>query len=311
VSTVAVTAASDRVLLENIANWGGGRAYYVENPQSVPQIFQDETELAAGKSLQEENFKPVVKKTVEAFKGIDFETAPELMGYVATKAKPTAEVLLETPGERPLLARWQYALGKSAIFTSDVKDRWSADWLKWENYSKFWAQLLRETMRRRDDDEFELQVKRQGDDALVTINAIEKDGRFRNALRPQLRMLDPAQTASTITVPQVGPGFYEIRVPLTQDGTYVFRTVGEGTGGPSRTLEYSYPSEYHFYPPDYQGLRSISTETGGVYQPLGPEIFEPNGDTVAVHSRLWPLLASLALVLYVGDVFLRRLRLFE
>ena len=311
VSTVAVTAASDRVLMENIANWGGGRAYYVDNPQNVPQIFQDETELAAGKSLQEETFKPVVRKTIEAFKGIDFGEAPELLGYVATKSKSTAEVVLETPGKRPLLARWQYALGKSAIFTSDVKDRWAADWLKWKNYSKFWAQLVRETMRRRENDEFDLQVVRDGDRAAITINAVEKDGRFRNLLHPKLRIIDPAQSASTVEVPQVGPGSYEMHVPLPQDGTYVFRAIGEGSGGPSRTLEYSYPDEYHFYPPDFQTLRAISAETGGVYQPTGPEIFDPGDETVDVHTRLWPPLASLALVVFIGDVFLRRLRLFE
>jgi uncharacterized membrane protein/uncharacterized protein YegL len=311
VSTVAVTAASDRVLMENIATWGGGRAYYVDNPQNVPQIFQDETELTAGKSLKEENFKPTLKKTIEAFKGIDFNTAPELLGYVATKSKPTAEVVLETPGKRPLLARWQYALGKTAIFASDVKDRWAVDWLKWKSYSKFWAQLLRETMRRQEGDEFDLQVTREGDEAAIKINAIQKDGRFRNLLHPKLRILDPAQTAHTVDVPQVGPGAYETRFPLLQDGTYVFRTIGDVSGGPSRTLEYSYPDEYHFYPPNFQTLRSISTETGGVYQPAGPEIFDPNGTTVDVHTRLWPALGALALLLYVGDVFLRRLRLFE
>jgi uncharacterized membrane protein len=311
VSTVAVTAASDRVLMENIANWGGGRAYYVDNPQNVPQIFQDETELAAGKSLQEENFKPVVQKTIEAFKGIDFATAPELLGYVATKSKSTAEVVLETPGKRPLLARWQYALGKSAIFTSDVKDRWAADWLEWKNYSKFWAQLLRETMRRQENDEFDLQVVRESDYAAVTINAVEMDGRFRNLLHPKLRIIDPEQASSIVEVPQVGPGSYEMRVPLPLDGTYVFRAIGEGAAGPARTLEFSYPEEYHFYPPDFQTLRAIAAETGGVYQPAGPEIFDPGEETVDVHTRLWPPLASLALVVFVGDVFLRRLRLFE
>jgi hypothetical protein len=311
VSTVAVTAASDRVLMENIANWGGGRPYYVDNPQSVPQILQDETELAAGKSLKEENFKPALKKTIEAFKGIDFAAAPELLGYVATKSKPTAEVVLETPGKRPLLARWQYALGKTAMFTSDVKDRWAAEWLKWKGYSKFWAQLLRETMRRQDSDEFDLQVERVGDAAAIKINAIEKDGRFRNLLRPKLRILDPAQTAHTIDVPQVGPGAYETQFPLPKDGTYIFRAIGDVSGGPSRTLEYSYPDEYHFYPPNFQTLRSLSAETGGVYQPAGPEIFDTKGETVDVHTRLWPPLGAFALVLYVGDVFLRRLRLFE
>jgi Ca-activated chloride channel family protein len=220
-------------------------------------------------------------------------------------------VVVETPGKRPLLARWQYALGKTAMFTSDVKDRWAADWLKWKGYSKFWAQLLRETMRRQDSDEFDLQVEREGDAAAIKINAIEKDGRFRNLLRPKLRILDPAQTAHTIDVPQVGPGAYEAHFPLPQDGTYVFRSIGEGSGGPSRTIEYSYPDEYHFYPPNFQTLRSLSAETGGVYQPQGPEIFDTNGETVDVHTRLWPPLGAFALVLYVGDVFLRRLRLFE
>jgi Ca-activated chloride channel family protein len=311
ISTVAVTAASDRVLMENIATWGGGRAYYVDNPLNVPQIFQDETQLAAGKSIKEENFKPVVKKTVEAFKGIDFKTAPDLLGYVATKPKATGELILQTPADKPLLARWQYALGKSAMFTSDVKDRWAAEWLKWNSYSKFWAQLVRETMRRQDNDEFDLQVEREGDEARITINAIEKDGKFRNALRPQLRVLSPSQTASTVDVPQVGPGSYETRVPLRQDGTYVFRTMGDVTGVPSRTLEYSYPDEYHFYPTDFTRLRTIAAETGGVYQPAGPEIFDARGETVPVHTKLWPVLTSMALLLYVGDVFLRRLRLFE
>jgi hypothetical protein len=166
-------------------------------------------------------------------------------------------------------------------------------------------------MRRQDNDEFDLQVERDGDEALVTINAIEKDGKFRNALRPQLRVLNPSQTASTVDVPQVGPGSYETRVPLRQDGTYVFRTMGDVTGVPSRTIEYSYPDEYHFYPTDFTRLRTIAAETGGVYQPAGPEIFDAKGETVPVHTKLWPLLASMALLVYVGDVFLRRLRLFE
>ena len=41
---------------------------------------------------------------------------------------------------------------------------------------------------------------------MITINAVEKDGRFRNLLHPKLRIVDPSQAASTIEVPQVGPG---------------------------------------------------------------------------------------------------------
>src|SRR2546426_12840620 len=123
----------------------------MEVPTKVPQIFTEETELATGKTLREESFKPVVKKTVEAFKGIDFNTAPPLLGYVATKSKDTSEVLLESKRKDPIVARWKYGPGKTAALLSDLKDRWAVDWLRWHGYPQFWAQVVRETMRRRDN----------------------------------------------------------------------------------------------------------------------------------------------------------------
>ncbi len=311
VSTVSVGNGADRELMQNIANWGKGRTYYLEEPAAVPQIFTEETELATGKTLREEAFKPVVKKNVEAFKGIDFNAAPPLLGYVATKSKDTSEVLLESRRKDPILARWQYGLGKTAAFTSDLKDRWAADWLKWTGYSKFWAQLVRETMRRSDDNEFDFRVVKDGDIAKITINAIQKDGQFRNRLESQVRVVAPDDAVSDITMKQVGPGSYEAKFPLVKKGSHVFRAVGEETGGSSRVLTYSYPDEYHFYPPNTDLLRAVSSETKGIFQPKPEDIFNANGETTALPIPLWPYLGAIALLLYVTDVFLRRLRLFE
>jgi uncharacterized membrane protein len=311
VSTVAVGNGADRELLANIASWGKGRTYYLEEPTNVPQIFTEETELATGKTLREESFKPVVKKNVEAFKGIDFNTAPPLLGYVATKSKDTSEVLLESKRKDPILARWQYGLGKTVAFTSDLKDRWAVEWLRWKGYPKFWSQLVRETMRRRDDNEFDFRVMRDGDEAKITINAIRKDGQFRNKLESQVRVVSPDQSVSDVLVRQVGPGSYEAKFPLAKKGSYLFRAVGEDGGGPSRVLAYSYPDEYHFYPPNTEVLRAISTETKGRFQPKAEDIFDPNGETTALPAPLWPYLTALALVLYLTDVLLRRVRLFE
>lgn len=311
VSTVAVGNGADRELLTQIAGWGHGRTYYLEDPATVPQIFTEETELATGKTLREESFKPVVKKNVEAFKGIDFNAAPPLLGYVATKSKDTSEVLLESKRKDPILARWQYGLGKSAAFLSDLKDRWAVDWLRWNGYPKFWSQLVRETMRRRDDNELEFRVEKDGDEAHITIDAIRKDGEFLNKLNSQIRVIGPDQAVSDVAVHQVGPGEYEAKYPLTKKGSYLFRAIGADTAGPSRVLAYSYPDEYHFYPPNTELLRSISSETKGRFQPRTEDIFEANGETTALPTPLWPYLASLALVLYLADVLLRRLRLFE
>jgi uncharacterized membrane protein len=311
VSSISVGQRSNRELMADIAMWGKGRAYYIDSYERVPQIFIKETELALGRTLQEQPFLPIVKKSVEAFKGIDFSAAPRLLGYVVTKAKPTSEVLLtESWTGEPLLARWQYGLGKAAAFTSDVKSRWAAEWLTWSGYPKFWAQLVRETMRRQNDEYFDFDVTRKGDSAVVSINAVEKDGRFRNELQPQVRVIGPDQKVSVIDVPQVGPGAYETRVPVAADGSYVFRAAGEGAAGPIRTIEHSYPAEYHFYPPDTQKLRSISAATGGVFQPSASQVFDSNGETTEFPIVLWRWLAALVLVLYIVDILLRRVRLF-
>ncbi len=312
VSTIAVGTNSNRELMADIAMWGKGRAYFIQTYDRVPQIFIKETELALGKTLMEQPFLPIVKKNVEAFKGIDFAKAPRLLGYVVTKPKPTAEVLLtESWTDEPLLARWQYGLGKAAIFTSDVKTRWASEWIAWQGYAKFWAQVVRETMRRQNDEQFDFKVTRKGDAAILSINAVEKDGRFRNALQTQVSVIGPNQKIATIDVPQVGPGEYEARVPVPQDGTYVFRATGDGSAGPTRSIEYSYPAEYHFYPPDIEKLRSISAATGGTFQPQGNEIFDARGESTEYPVSLWPWLSALVLLLYVGDILLRRVRLFE
>ena len=304
---------ADRDLLASIASWGKGRTYYLEDPRKVPQIFIEETERAKGKTLREQSFKPVVKKSVEAFKGIDFDTAPPLLGYVATKSKETSEVLLESKDTDPdpILARWQYGLGKTAAFTSDLKDRWATEWLKWKSYPKFWSQLVRETMRRPDDNEFDFRVVRDGEEAKMTINAIQKDGRFKDKLDPHVRIVAPDQSVSDVSVNQVGPGAYETKVTLAKSGSYLFRAAAADSAGASKVLAYSYPDEYHFYPPNTELLRAISDETKGRFQPAAGDIFDPHGETIAVPAPLWPYLAGLALMLYLVDVFLRRVRLFE
>jgi uncharacterized membrane protein len=312
VSTITVGVQSNRELMADIAMWGKGRAYSITTYDRVPQIFIKETELALGKTLQEQPFLPILKKNVEAFKGIDFAKAPRLLGYVVTKPKPTAEVLLtESWTDEPLLARWQYGLGKAAVFTSDVKTRWASEWIEWNGYAKFWAQVVRETMRRRNDEQFDFKVTRKGDFGLASINAIEKDGRFRNELQPQLRVIGPDGKVAVVDVPQVGPGSYEARMPLRQDGTYTFRASSGTSAGPVRTLEYSYPPEYHFYPPDTQKLRAISSASGGAFEPQGNEIFAPNGESTEYPLSLWPWLSAAVLLLYIADILLRRVRLFE
>jgi hypothetical protein len=310
VTTVAIGRGADRELLADISMWGKGRAYYLEAANNVPQIFVRETELAMDKALHEAPFNLLVRKSVDAFKGIDFKAAPLLLGYVSTKPKPTSEILLtESLAGDPVLSRWQFGLGKTAMFASDLKDRWAVNWLEWDGYKKFWSQLVRETMRRNGRD-FDFRVSRAGDRAVVTVNAVGRDGRFRNALDLKARLTGPDRGTSILEVPQVGPGAYEAQVLLARNGSYAFGAEGQSEAG-QRALTYSYPEEYRFRPTDAAALEGISRETGGTSDPAAADVVNAFGETVEVPHRLWPWLAAMALALYLMDVLLRRLRLFE
>ncbi len=162
VSTVAVGQQAARQVLEDIARRGGGNFYYCADPAAVPQVFAQET-ISAGKvGITEEPFFPQVVNPADALADLDLRHAPALLGFVETRLKPAAELILAGEQGDPLLAWWRYGHGTSAAFTSDVQSRWAAAWLRWPGFGRFWAQLVRHAMRKDPSRDFTLAVERCG-----------------------------------------------------------------------------------------------------------------------------------------------------
>ena len=109
-STVGIGSGADMNLLGNLANWGGGRDYFTQDPYNVPQIFAKETVTASKSAIIDEPFIPQRIKPTQVLNGIDLELAPFLLGYVATQPRPTAEIFLVSDRGDPVLASWQYGL---------------------------------------------------------------------------------------------------------------------------------------------------------------------------------------------------------
>ena len=308
VSTVAMGQEADRELLANIADWGGGRGYFAEDAQEVPQIFAKETRRAAQPTLVEEPFSPMVRKRAEMFKGIDFTSSPPLRGYLSTQLKDTSEALLMSGDDDPILARWQYGLGRAVAFTSDVKNRWATDWLQWSGYGKFWTQLVRETMHGPDDRARALHVTRRGDRAHVTIEFPLAAGEADTP--PTLDRVDASGDTRVVQIVRVGPGAYTGDVELTA-GDHRFDLVLPDGTETSRSILYSYPEEYRFRPANVELLRAVARDTGGAFAPSTETLFAGDGVRTTRPIALWPYLAALALALYLLDLLLRRIRLFE
>src|SRR6185437_12946363 len=68
---------------------------------------------------------------------------PPLSGFVATTRKDRAVTALETERGHPLLAHWQYGLGRVVAWTSDAQQGWAADWAAWPEAAQFWSQAVR------------------------------------------------------------------------------------------------------------------------------------------------------------------------
>ena len=308
VSTVAVGQEADRELLGNIAAWGRGRSYFIQDAERVPQVFIQETQIASQSTLVEEAVQTTVITSIEAFSDIDLDAAPPLRGYVRTLAKETAEVLIQSQSEDPLLARWRYGLGRTAAFTSDVKNRWAVDWLTWDGYGKFWSQLVRETMRRDGGGELDFVVERVGDEALITVSALTEEGAYRTDLDPRLSLVRTQGEGTTLDLQQVGPGTFQARHSLGAPGEepYRFELSGNGIEDRSQALYYRYGDEYRLYPANAELLGEIAAQTGGQFLPDVGDIFNDYGETASVPTPLWPWLSALALIGFLMDIAVRR-----
>jgi len=315
VSTVTIGKSGDPTLMMRIAELGKGKNYTAEDIEQVPELFVQDTKDVSRTSLMEEAFRPVVKQRIEAVRGIEFGNAPPLLGYAAVKAREDAEVFLVTEDDAPILARWQVGLGRTVMFASDVKNRWASGWLEWSGYGKFWTQLVRDTLRTELAEQVSFAVEREGEQAVVTLRAMNAAGQWQNALAPRVRVGTPAGGSRELALRQRAPGEYvaTLEVSTSASGPYDFELLADGVGqdiarrAGTRQLFYPYADEYRSYPPDLELLSSVSAQTGGKLAPSVEEIFADQGDESRDRIPLWPWLAAAALACYLFDLALRRL----
>jgi Uncharacterized membrane protein len=139
-STVGAGGGSNP-FLEQLAKNGGGRYYQAANPAQIPDIFLKETQQVSGEQIVEEPFFPVLTSTSPILRNIE-GGLPQLLGYNGTTAKSAAQTVLVTARDDPLLAQWQYGLGRAVAWTSDATGKWAKNWIAWPGFSRFFSQLV-------------------------------------------------------------------------------------------------------------------------------------------------------------------------
>ena len=312
VSTVAIGKDADVPLMVDIAKWGRGRFYYTEDDATIPRIFTLETQLASKASLVEQPFKAALASPAhEAIQDISWKEAPPLGGYVATTLKGTADMVLMTHQEDPLLATWRYGLGRSAAFTSDAKAKWGVLWVRWSGFNKFWSQLTRWTLRTGTRSDTVATVSRVDDVGEVLVDAIDPKGEFINFLDSQVGVVAPDKTRTVIDLEQIGPGRYRGRFAAPQEGVYLVgmaqRRADQMVGSQLAGLVVPYGQEFRDLGVDEAFLRELSELTGGGVLAAPKETFLLNRHRSRLTFDLWPWLVGLVAVMLVPEIALRRM----
>jgi len=311
VSTVGVGEA-DNELLKRLAEMGKGRHYTCDDPQAIPQIFAKETMEASKSAIHEMPFVPILVTPTEVLADIDVESAPPLLGFVVTRPKPTCQFILATETGEPLLVWWRYGLGMSVAFSSDAKSRWGAEWLTWTGYSKFWAQVIRQAMRKPEQRGAMVELTQRADGVHLILDVADDVGRYINEASGRITVIRPDLSKAEIALQPTAPGRYEAAVPMDKRGGYHLHAslgIGEvNIVNQSRGVMLGYPEELRLRPVNEELLQRLAASTGGLYDPSPVDLFAEDVSRSAYRATpLRPYLFAFAAGLLVLDVLLRRI----
>jgi hypothetical protein len=299
--------------LEELAKLGGGRYHFTDNPAAIPSIFTEETTLATRAYIVEEFFYPQLVARSSILTGID--SLPPLYGYVGTEAKNTAQTILTSARGDPILAAWQYGLGKTVAFTSDATGRWGLAWVNWEQFPAFWGQAVAYTISERPKTALELSVEQIGENTQLLVNATAPNGTFLNNYTLRANIVAPDGSAQSIDLRQIAPGQYTANFIPHEQGAYLIRTIGSSptAGQPvlSETAGWvlSYSPEYRNLESDPDALYRLQATSQGFSTRLQDPAaaFAHTLQAPRAAQPAWPWLLCLAVLLLPFDIAVRRL----
>jgi hypothetical protein len=297
--------------MQDIADLAGGNYEHCDDPNEVPRILEREARLAA-KPPADIQFRPI---TLRKLPELDVAAVPRLARsrYAPTSPKPNSEVLLVTADGDPLLSWWRNGRGVAVAATS--ADTASQErWRQWPGYAGFWTQLARLSARQTGSPGVAVDVRDTDEGIFLMLDARRPDGRFLNQAEAVVlvRTRDTGGNTEELPLPQMAPGRYGRSLPLERPGRYDLEIRVAGDSGARheerRGVCLDYPLELRQGGTNEALLRNVARATGGTYDPRPEDVFADDGRRVVRTIELWTYFVMAALVLFVVDVALRRMR---
>ena len=299
-TTIAIGDAN-RQLLTKVAETGGGHPIFVENIQQLPEVLT-EAVRETRRYIVQEPFQPVIVAPSEPIvAGVG--TPPELHGYVSTTAKAVAQVFIRSHRDEPILAGWNFGLGRSVAWTSDVQPTWARAWISWEDFGKFWGQTVNWVLPATDTDaDFDLSVSLRHGVAQASI-----DTRTSSQALYELHVVGPEGASEIVEMQQQTPTRYSGTFQMPNSGAYIVTAQREGDAHRrTEVLSLSYPAEYAEFGINTALLKRLAAGTAGIYEPTPTQIARPAGTPIENQVPLAQALLVAAVFLFVLEMILRR-----
>ncbi|HEY0735513.1 MAG TPA: VWA domain-containing protein [Herpetosiphonaceae bacterium] len=298
--------------LQKIAPETGGLFYEVDDLNDIPRLFFDESLRVTRRGIVEKEFTPVLTFPAPAVR--DLRAVPPLYGYNAVTPKDTAQVILESDDGDPILAQWQYGLGRAAAWTPDMKGQWAKDWVTWDQFGRFSAQLVGSLLPTPSLEGFEASTAIEGTALALDLRAEALDGRARTGLGAVGRIVGADGSVQELPLIEVEPGRYRGTTALPEAGVYRAQVLVKGGDGQAlgvvSTGAVVPPSAEYLQREGNLGLlQALAQQTGGRSDLPVERVWEtPVMTSRQSRSIIWPLLC-LAVLLWPLDIAVRRLLL--
>ncbi|MEJ9279591.1 VWA domain-containing protein [Ureibacillus thermosphaericus] len=294
-STVAIGHDADRQLLESLSELAGGRFYDVEDETTIPSILSRETAMISRTYIVDDPFYPVIYHS-EGWNQLFEEGVPQMNAYIGTTAKTTANVIAESEKEDPVLAEWQYGLGRTIAFTSDSTGAWAGDWGRWDRWVDFWNTAISRLLPTYNEIAYDIRMDGEGSFLITdpTNQAAFLDVAVVDEYGNELEVhLEPISASKVRAVADAKPGLVFFRISK-DDNVY------------QAGLTVPYSSEYRLQPPNEKLLEEVADKTGGKIVEDPQEVFRKFNEQGATRQSIATIILLVSLLLFFVDITIRR-----
>jgi len=301
------------VLLQDFAKETGGVFYRVDDIRKLPMLLVNLTQQAMDdKGRRATHLEYAGQSSI--LSGISSTEIPPIGLFAATVPKDGAEVPLrirQNDKTSPLLAAWQYGLGRSAIFAADTDSSASLGWVRWNRYAEFWSQLASWVMREGDSGPFSLRVVTR-DDGALELRAEKADAKPVNGLVCRIAGDGPAmdvamtQTGRALYAGESAPlpkGRYNVTLMLKEGDTEQVLVRREVAVAGARAEGHD---ELRLRPPNIDLLNELARGTGGAVGASDRTIVRRTGAAITLYRNSASFLLPLTIAMILGEVFIRR-----